>query len=292
MSTLDHLALIAGRLRECGALALVRTAVLASVMALLPGTAAHATALYKCTTAAGALIYSDRPCANDESASASDRQSRPAAVVEQQVLRLPEAAASGSGLPSAQSIRRRCEAPVGTSLSLDAALRDLPERQQQAFEATLRGVALSGISREDMQASTLHLDARHTLVWCLPKVDQPFAAWLVESNGRIVELHRSGKVEAHNDANDPITLANRCSDVVTTCFEPGKPGHSLDQCFASAAACPAGRLDPGASCCPQTCKDAYQRKRAAGVDPLTASSRVLYGDDQGHGSCTAGAGSG
>lgn len=292
MNTSDHLALIAGRLRERGALAHVGIAMLASVMALLPGSAAHAAAMYKCTTAAGAPIYSDRPCADDGSASAADGQERPAAVVEQQVLRLPDATASGSGLPSAQSIRRRCEAPVGTSLSPDAAMHDLPERQQQAFEATLRGVALSGLSRADMQASTLHLDARQTLVWCLPKADRGFAAWLVESNGRIVELHRSGKVEAHNDANDPITLANRCSAVVTTCFEPGKSGHSLDQCFASAATCPAGRLDPGESCCPQSCKDTYQRERAAGVDPLTASSRVLFGDDQGHGSCTVGAGSG
>lgn len=286
MNTSDHLAWIAGRWRECGELARVAIALLAAAMALLPGPAAHAAAMYKCTTAAGALIYSDRPCANDGSASAADHQGRSAAVVEQEVLRLPEAAASGSGLPSAQSIRRRCEAPVGTSLSPDAAMRDLPERQQQAFAATLTGVALSGLSRADMQASTLHMDARQTLVWCLPKADRGFAAWLVESNGRIVELHRSGKVEAHNDANDPITLANRCSAVVTTCFEPGKPGHSLDQCFASAAACPAGRLDPGASCCPQTCKDAYQRKRAAGVDPLTASSKVLFGDAEPGSTCT------
>lgn len=253
-----------GRARRCALLALT--------LSLAQMVAAPASTLYKCTTAAGALIYSDRPCA-----AGSDEVSRTEDVIEQKVSQLPGSGASGPTLPSATSIAQRCESPSGTPLSMDAALTALPKRQQEAFEATLRGVALSGIPREMMQASTLHLDARQTLVWCLPKPGAPYAAYLVEANGHVLQLHRSGKVETHNDANDPITLADRCSELVSTCYQPGQSGHSIDQCFATAPTCPTGYLDPASSCCSLSSKAAYQRERAAGTDPLTASTRALFG---------------
>ena len=257
---------------------------------LVPALAlAQGTTLYKCTTATGTLIYSDRACAADGSAQAAPADANPAqAIVRQEIVHQRKLDPAASDFPSAATITRRCEAPTGTPMTIDAALRVLPERQRAAFEGMTRQLVLGGLKRPDLDASTLHLDARQTLVWCLPQ-GQRLRAYLVESNGRIVELTRSGKVKSRNDANDPITLAGRCGDLVTTCFAPGVSGHSLDQCFAAAPACPAGSLDPAASCCPQACKDAYRRARDSGTDPLTASMKVLYGDRDNASTCVSGA---
>lgn len=259
--------------------------VLLSALAL-----AQRTTLYKCTTATGTLIYSDRACASDGSSQAAPADANPAqAIVRQEIVHQRKLDPAASDLPSAATITRRCEAPTGTSMTIDAALRVLPERQRTAFEGILRRLVLAGLKRPDLDTSTLHLDRRQTLVWCLPQGQRVFRAFLVEINGRMVELTRSGQVKSRNDANDPITLAGRCGDLLTTCFAPNEPGHSLDQCFADAPTCPAGSLDPAASCCPQACKDAYRRARDSGTDPLTASMKVLYGDRDHASTCVSGA---
>lgn len=261
------------------------------LMASLAGPAAPAAAqgstLYKCTTAAGTAIYSDRPCAAEAASPASAGGADPAdAVVAQEILH-PRADRASAELPGAAAIARRCAVPSGTPMALDAALETLPARQRQSLSSTLQGMALAGMKRNELEASSLHLDADRTLVWCLPD-ERGLRAFLFEPNGRVVGLTRSGRVKVRNDANDPVTLTDRCSTLVNLCFAPGEPGRSYDHCFAAATACPDGRLDPGASCCPQTCKDAYRRERAAGVDPLTASTRVLYGDGDPGSTCAAG----
>lgn len=249
---------------------------------------AQGTTLYKCTTASGTLIYSDRPCAPEASAQPASGRTNPAtAVVGQEIVQQRGLNPAISDVPDAAEITRRCTAPSGTPMTLkDAALETLPVRQRQSLSSTMQAMGLAGLKRADVDASSLHLGGDQTLVWCLPH-RQGLRAFLFERNGRIVAMTRSGRVKVRNDANDPITLTDRCSRLVSLCFAPGQPGRSYDQCFASAAACPAGRLDPAASCCPQTCKDAYQRERANGVDPITASTNVLYGNGDPGSTCAS-----
>ena len=267
---------------------LVLLSLFLAALTMPPLAAARGTTLYKCTTASGALIYSDRPCAPDVSAQPAPDGVIPTQVVGQEIVRQRDRDASASETPSAAEITRRCAAPSGTPLALmdAAALERLPVRQRESLSSTMQLMGLAGLKRADADASSLHLDAGQTLVWCLPH-PQGLRAFLFERNGRIVAMTRSGRVKVRNDANDPITLSDRCSALVNLCFAPGQPGRSYDQCFASAAACPSGRLDPGASCCPQTCKDAYQRERAAGVDPITASTNVLYGNGDPGSTCAS-----
>jgi len=265
-----------------------RQFVLVAVLAAPLPAVAQGNTLYKCTTATGTLIYADRPCARDASSQPEPgNASSPDAVVGQEIVDQRRLSSSPTDLPSAAQITRSCAAPSGTPMSLDdAALEALPVRQRQSLSDTLQGLALAGLKRADVDASSLHLDARQTLVWCLPH-PKGLRAFLFERNGRIVAMTRSGRVKVRNDANDPVTLTQRCSTLVNLCFAPGQPGRSYDQCFASAAACPTGRLDPAASCCPQTCKDAYQGERAAGVDPITASTNVLYGNGDPGSTCAS-----
>jgi hypothetical protein len=94
-----------------------------------------------------------------------------------------------------------------------------------------------------------------------------------------VTLQPSAAPWVDNDANEPVTMASRCSSLVMSCLrsQPKTPA-STDPCFEKAPACPGGRLDPAANCCPQACKDAYRRDRAAGTDPESALMKVLFGE--------------
>jgi len=133
MKSSAHTAVLIRR-RGNSSRALAAIALLAAVLNWPPGTAAQPPALYKCTTASGTPIYSDRACAPQDKSSAGKRDGETAEeVVEQEV---PNSAAAGTGLPSPASIARRCAVLTGTPMSMDAALRDLPERQREAFKGT------------------------------------------------------------------------------------------------------------------------------------------------------------
>ncbi len=241
--------------------------------------------LYKCTTSAGALIFSDRPCASDvEVAGGQQTEIQGQSAVRQELLPMRGATGRRSDLPSAAKLTEQCASPIGRPFALDAALEAVSGRQREALKSVVTGIAY-GRSRPDFRAIAVHLDASGTLSLCMPPRatadgQKARSSYWVESNGRIIELRPSGEVRSMNDANDAVTLAGRCSETVNACVEPGKPGHSLDACFAAATTCPGGALDPAAACCPQACKDAYRHERSAGTDPISASLRVLYGDGQ------------
>lgn len=247
---------------------------LAGVALALSGVPGVASGLYKCTTASGGVIYSDRPC-GDVGASGDS-------VVSQQSLEPPP---DGTAVPDAAALSQRCTTPRGKPIAINDALESLPEAQRLALMGILKGMGLGGLKREDFDAIRAHLDTRGTLMLCRP-VDDGWIAHRVESNGQVFTLSRSGRVTVHNDANDPITLAGRCGDLVTACFRPGVAGHSMDQCFADAPACPTGKLAADARCCPQGCKDAYRQRREAGGDPLTTSTEVLFPRKGPEQSCT------
>lgn len=247
---------------------------LAGIALALSGGPCVASGLYKCTTASGGVIYSDRPCGD----TGADGDS----VVSQQSLEQPP---GGTAAPDAATLTRRCTSPRGKPMAINDALESLPEAQRLALMGIVKGMGLAGLKREGFDAIQSHLDAHGTLMLC-QAAEGGWVAYQVEANGRVAMLSPSGRVRVYNDANDPITLASRCGDLVTACFQHGVAGHSLDQCFADAPVCPTGRLAADARCCPQACKDAYRQQRETGGDPLTTSTEVLFPREGPEQSCT------
>ncbi len=236
--------------------------------ALAPAASAQA---YKCTDAAGRTAFSDTPCASVNAATSAD------------------------------TIAAMC-APHEGSPPTDATIQALPTRQRDAVNAALRGV-ISGMARDPaaqgaLKRLTLHLDGARNAIICAPRpraqspgatATTPYVAMRVEPNGRTETLQPGTPPQVSNDANEPITVAGRCASLITSCVRAKTPGAgALDACVEQQPACPAGRLDPALSCCPQACKEAYRRARAGGIDAETAVIKVIFGDDAGAASCVPG----
>ena len=166
----------------------------------------------------------------------------------------------------------------------------------QALRGIVTGAARDASQQANLKRLTLRIDASRTAIICMPRQRmQPsggrietYNAFLVEPNGRMVILQPAEEPLVYNDANEPTTMASRCSSLVTSCLRPKSAGRTPDECFANAPVCPGGRLDPAARCCPQACKDAYRRERANGTDAESATIKVLFGDDAGAASCIPG----
>jgi uncharacterized protein DUF4124 len=245
--------------------------------------------IYKCTDADGRTAFSDKPCGtlpSGATGSAGDG-------VKQDMLRQPK---SSAGNVSADSISAMCARPEGSKPS-DEAIKSLPDAQRKVVISVLRGM-VAGVARdpggrEALQRATLHVDASGTAIICVPwrRADrkETYAAVRVEPNGRTETLQPSQPPIVSNDANEPTTAAARCSSLVMSCVrtQPKTPA-SIDPCLEKTPVCPGGRLDPAAHCCPQACKDAYRRERAAGTDPESALIKVIFGDDAGAASCIPG----
>jgi len=261
---------------------------LLAIAGLVQGSSALAR-IYKCTDADGRTAFSDRPCATE----GADKGG-----VKQEVLRerTPPAAST-----SADSISAMCAKYEG-SKGADELIKSLPERQREMVTSALRGViaamARDPRGQETLRRVTLHLDASRNAIICVPRqrAQKPgapptttYVAHRVEPNGRMETLQPGAQPLVYNDANEPATMATRCSELVTSCVQsqPKRPA-SIDPCFEKVPMCSGGRLDPAANCCPQACKDAYRRERARGTDPQTAFIRVIFGDESGAVSCIPG----
>jgi len=252
--------------------------------------------IYKCTDADGRKSFADQPCATPPGAAGSAAAGK--AGVKQEVLREQEPAAA---ITSADATSAMC-APYESSKATDAMVQSLPAMQREAVIGALRGV-ISGMARdpraqESLRRMSLHLDASRNAIICVPhqRVQPPgasptttYTAFRIEPNGRMETLQPGAQPLVYNDANEPTTMAARCSKLVLSCVRSNAPGGSIiDECFAKASECPGGRLDPALSCCPQACKDAYQRERSRGTDAETAVIKVLFGDYSGAVSCVPG----
>jgi len=245
--------------------------------------------VYKCTGADGRTAYSDRPCATGGAATAKDG-------VKQESLRVPKGAAAST---SADATSAMCAKYEG-SKAPEAMIESLPEPQRKTVTAALRGT-IAGMARDPaaqgiLSRVTLHIDASRNAIICVPRqrAQSPgappattYIAHRIEPNGRMETLQPGAQPLVSNDANEPQTVAARCSSMITSCVRSKTPG-SLDECFDKQPVCPAGRLDPALSCCPQACKDAYRRERSKGTDPETATIKVIFGDDAGAPSCVPG----
>ena len=253
--------------------------------------------MYKCTDANGRTAFSDIPCTTPPGAAGSAGIGKDG--VKQEVLRQPT---PSPGNTSPEVISAMCAKSEGPKPS-DEVINSLPGAQREAVVAVLRGlVASAGVARDraqqaNLQRVTLRVDASRTAIVCVPQQRaQPsggrtdtYTAFRVEPNGRVVTLRPSAEPLVTNDANEPLTMASRCSSLVTSCVrsQPKTPA-SIDPCFEKTPVCPGGSLDPAAKCCPQACKDAYRRERAAGTDPESAFVKVLFGDAAGAASCVPG----
>jgi len=281
-------------MRIRGWVALLAVAGSANVSCVL----AQGSTTYKCTDSDGRTSFSDRPCATSGPGAAGSAGAGKDGV-RQEVVRQPKPSAD---LPSVDSIAAMCAKSEG-SKPADEVINSLPGAQRQAVVAVLRGlVAGVGVGRDraehaNLQRATLRVDASRTAIICMPQQRaQPsggridtYTAFRVEPNGRMVTLQPSAQPLVYNDANEPATMASRCSSLVHSCVrsEPKTPA-SIDPCVEKAPVCPGGRLDPAATCCPQACKDAYRRERAAGTDPVSALIKVLFGDEAGAVPCIPG----
>ena len=217
--------------------------------------------------------------------------------MKQEVLRQPK---SSAGSTSADAISAMCAKNEG-SKATDELIQSLPEKQRETVKAALRGV-IAGMARdpaaqETLRRVTLTVDASRTAVICVPiRRTQPpgappaftYTAHRIEPNGRMETLQPGAQPLVYNDANEPMTVAARCSSLVVSCVRSKTAGRSIDECFEKAPVCPSGRLDPALSCCPQACKDAYSRERSRGTDAETATVKVIFGDDAGAASCVPG----
>jgi len=253
--------------------------------------------IYKCTDADGRTAYSDKPCATPPPGAAASAGAGKDGV-KQEVLRQPK---SSAGSTSADAISVMCAKSEG-SKPTDELIKSLPDKQRETVIAALRGVTASMARDPGAQGTlkrvTLTIDASRTAVICVPiRRAQPsgappaftYTAHRIEPNGRMETLQPGTQPIVTNDANESTTMAARCASLVTSCVRSKpRPGYSIDECFDKAPVCPAGSLDPTATCCPQVCKDVYRRERARGTDAETATIKVIFGDDAGAASCIPG----
>lgn len=280
-------------MRIRGWVALLAVAGSANVSCVL----AQGSTIYKCTDSDGRTSFSDQPCAMSTPGAAGSAGTGKDGVRQEEV-RQPK---SSAGNVSADSISAMCAKSEG-SKATDELIKSLPERQRETVIAALRGV-ISGMARdpgaqESLRRVTLHIDASRNAIICVPRQrartpgappTTTYIAHRVEPNGRMETLQPGAQPLVSNDANEPATVASRCSSLVTSCVrsQPKTPA-SIDPCFEKTPVCPGGRLDPAANCCPQACKDAYRRERAAGTDPESAFIKVIFGDEAGAVSCIPG----
>jgi len=250
---------------------------------------------YRCTDLNGQTAFSDLPCATSPGAAGNAGIGKDG--VKQEVLRQPTPSA---GNTSPEAISAMCAKSEG-SRPAEELIKSLPEMQRQTVIATLRGV-IAGMARdpraqEDLKRVTLRIAAAGNVIICVPRQRaQPpgappvtaYTAHRIEPNGRMETLQAGAPPLVYNDANEPMTVAARCSSLVVSCVRSKTSERSIDQCFEIAPLCPSGRLDPALSCCPQACKDAYSRERARGTDAETAVIKVIFGDDAGAASCVPG----
>ena len=251
--------------------------------------------IYKCTDADGRTAFSDKPCATAPGAAGSAATGK--VGVKQEVLRQPKPAAANTSADATSAMCAKYEGSKAT----DSMIQALPEMQRKTVIAALRGV-IAGMARdagaqENLKRVTLHIDATRNAIICVPRQRaQPpgappittYTAHRIEPNGRMETLQPGAQPLVYNDANEPMTVAARCSSLVVSCVRSKTAGRSIDECFEKAPVCPGGRLDPALSCCPRACKDAYNRERSRGTDAETATVKVIFGDDAGAASCVPG----
>ena len=251
--------------------------------------------VYKCTGADGRTAYLDKPCATPPGAAGSS--STGMTGVKQEVLRQPEPAAANISADATSAMCAKYEGSKAT----EPMIQSLPEMQRGVVIAALRGV-IAGMARdpgaqENLKRVSLHMDATRNAIICVPqRRAQPpgappvttYTAHRIEPNGRMETQQPGAPPLVYNDANEPMTVASRCSSLVVSCVRSKTAGPSIDECFEKAPVCPSGRLDPALSCCPQACKDAYSRERSRGTDATTATVKVIFGDYAGAASCVPG----
>lgn len=250
--------------------------------------------IYKCTDAGGRTAYLDKPCAPAPGAAGSTATGK--AGVKQEVVRPPPPAVANVTADATSAMCAKHESSKPT----DAMIQSLPERQRETVIGALRGV-ITGMARgpgaqENIKRLSLHIDATRNAIICVPqqRAQAPgaspvttYTALRIEPNGRMETRQPGAPPLVYNDANEPLTVASRCSSLVLSCVQSNQ-GRSIDECFEKAPVCPGGRLDPALSCCPQACRGAYSRERSRGTEDIEAMAKVLFGDYAGAVSCVPG----
>ncbi len=231
-------------------------------------------AVYSCKDSSGRVSYQDLPCATSE----------------EQLEISQEGESSGEPLCGKTSTHSLSALDVvyfsekhsvlnkadGRQNGQSIHLKTL--RQEESYLGMLRGIAVGGRG-SDVKA---YQDRKGVIHICLASDGSRAAQEIIlYLNGQLDIYHKQGSayqlVKKMHEISDPVAVSERCTDAVTTCFRPDKPGHSLDECMQRITTCSQSLISQGTACCPASCKAAYRKQRAQGVEPLDGFQSIFYG---------------
>ncbi len=213
--------------------------------------------IYRCRDSSGELSFSDYPCPKGSTTEGT----RGIATVPPPKKADTAGVTPLCGTEGAWTITRS-----GFGADFRA---QLPDPQRAALETALGGLesgAPAEIRWRKSGAGDLHLctrSSRNKPVETVAAVD-----------GTVV-MFRDGVGQHLNDPRTPEGLTERCSNLVTSCYQP--PNTSIDSCVHLAPVCSVTPAwDQLEACCPQLCKDRFAKRRADGEDALPAFLAVLH----------------
>lgn len=222
-------------------------------------------AMYKCVDpVSGAATLGDRPCA-------SGRQTRIGAAA-------PAGQGQAYGQPQGQG--QACDSRASP---LEEVMPAANKIQAETVKSVVYQVAHAAASGQQLAISAF-IDGSKGLHLCLPPYRTRYqgevgaSEVVIGTDGRVTKQSAAG-TRVLRDPGDSLSVLNRCSRLITACFEPQKRERGIDDCVARLPICSAGRAGTEEQpCCPAACQQRYAEQRQAGVGAMTAMDKALFGD--------------
>ena len=108
-----------------------------------------------------------------------------------------------------------------------------------------------------------------------PKVDVSLLP-VVDGAQRLLMDIAPARIEVDPTTSDAITALGACADLVTYCYDPGT--HSVTECFQGAPTCKTDTPWTEDACCPQKCKDEFDKAVKKGQGEADAFEAVVLTD--------------
>lgn len=86
----------------------------------------------------------------------------------------------------------------------------------------------------------------------------------------------NARLEFDPTTKDAIVALGLCMDAVTYCYQPGTK--ELSWCLANTRSCTSNQPWTEKPCCPQKCKDEFERAVKKGLTPAKAFEQVFFDD--------------
>jgi hypothetical protein len=226
----------------------------ALVLCLLSGAVAAEDTIYRCRSADGADVYSDKPCA---------------AAKDMQRIKIEP-----GPLPDITDVKALCSSEDGARRELASlngkVLAGLPQWQRRsvadAMAEYVRGGSRPGARWGRGAQESVHL--------CLPTFADEIVEYVATTDGKLIQM-RGGMVSYLNDPDTPSALLQRCEDTWNQCV--AAPDSDPDACVTQIPTCTTNEpWKGGRNCCPLECKTAYNERRSSGLAGTTAFLGSLY----------------